>query len=48
MEDGALLAVLEAMKMETQVISTRAGKVTLRAKPGDYVQAGDILITFED
>lgn len=46
-EEGTLLAVLEAMKMETQVIATQAGKVMLRAKQGDYVQAGDILVTFE-
>jgi acetyl-CoA/propionyl-CoA carboxylase, biotin carboxylase, biotin carboxyl carrier protein len=45
--EGALLAVLEAMKMETQVVATQAGKVKLHAKQGDYVQAGEILITFE-
>jgi acetyl-CoA/propionyl-CoA carboxylase biotin carboxyl carrier protein len=46
-EEGTLLAVLEAMKMETQVIATQTGKAKLRTKLGDYVQAGDILITFE-
>ena len=47
-KEGTLLVVLEAMKMETQVVSPHAGKVRLRTTEGDYVQAGDILITFED
>jgi acetyl-CoA/propionyl-CoA carboxylase biotin carboxyl carrier protein len=46
--EGTLLVVLEAMKMETQVGASRAGKVRLRTKEGEYVQAGDILITFDD
>ena len=34
---------MEAMKMETQVLAARAGRVRLRAKQGDYLQAGDML-----
>ncbi|AYD04388.1 biotin carboxylase N-terminal domain-containing protein [Neorhizobium sp. NCHU2750] len=46
--EGTLLAVLEAMKMETQVVAPRAGKVRLRVKEGDYVTAGEALITLDD
>jgi acetyl-CoA/propionyl-CoA carboxylase biotin carboxyl carrier protein len=41
--EGMVVAVLEAMKMETQVIASRAGKVALHAKEGDYLQAGDLI-----
>ena len=44
---GTLIAVLEAMKMETQVVATCAGIVRLQAQEGDYVQAGDILMVIE-
>jgi acetyl-CoA/propionyl-CoA carboxylase biotin carboxyl carrier protein len=44
---GDLVAVMEAMKMETQVLAPRAGRLRLLAKEGDYVQAGDALMTFE-
>lgn len=52
-EDGAtvakddLLAVMEAMKMETRVVATRAGKVRLVAEVGSFVEAGDLIISFE-
>lgn len=42
--EGDLLAVMEAMKMETQIVATRAGKVRLIVKEGDYLQAGATLI----
>ncbi len=45
--EGDLLAVMEAMKMETRVVATRPGKVRLVAKEGSYIQAGDLLISFE-
>ncbi|PZU64551.1 MAG: acetyl/propionyl-CoA carboxylase subunit alpha [Rhizobium sp.] len=39
--EGDLLAIMEAMKMETQIVATRAGRVRLIGKEGDYLQAGD-------
>ena len=45
--EGDLVAVMEAMKMETQVTAPKSGKVRIRAKEGDYLQAGDVMIVFE-
>ncbi|MGV1754361.1 acetyl/propionyl/methylcrotonyl-CoA carboxylase subunit alpha [Agrobacterium sp. CG674] len=45
--EGDLVAVMEAMKMETQVTAPKAGTVRLRVKEGDYLQAGDTLFVFE-
>jgi acetyl-CoA/propionyl-CoA carboxylase biotin carboxyl carrier protein len=45
--EGDLVAVMEAMKMETQVLAPKAGRLRLRVKEGDYVQAGDVLMVFE-
>jgi acetyl-CoA/propionyl-CoA carboxylase biotin carboxyl carrier protein len=39
--EGDLLAIMEAMKMETQIVATRAGRIRLIGKEGDYLQAGD-------
>lgn len=47
-EAGALVAVMEAMKMETQVTALRAGRVKLVAGIGAYVQAGAEIARFED
>ena len=47
-QSGDLVAVLEAMKMETQVTAPRAGTVRLRAKQGDYVEAGGLLMVFDE
>lgn len=47
-EAGALVAVMEAMKMETQVTALRAGRVKLVASIGAYVQAGAEIARFED
>ncbi|MDQ0420760.1 acetyl-CoA/propionyl-CoA carboxylase biotin carboxyl carrier protein [Peteryoungia aggregata LMG 23059] len=47
-EAGALVAVMEAMKMETQVTALRAGRVKLVASIGTYVQAGAEIARFED
>ncbi|KAB8206581.1 carbamoyl-phosphate synthase L chain, ATP binding domain-containing protein [Aspergillus parasiticus] len=44
---GDLLAVMEAMKMETQVTAPRDGVVRLLTKEGEYVQAGAVILTFE-
>ena len=45
--EGELVAVMEAMKMETQVLAPKAGRLRLRVKEGDYLQAGDALMVFE-
>lgn len=45
--EGDLVAVMEAMKMETQVLAPKAGRLRLRVKEGDYLQAGDTLMVFE-
>ncbi|KOC13310.1 biotin carboxyl carrier protein [Aspergillus flavus AF70] len=45
--NGELLAVMEAMKMETQVTAPRDGVVRLLTKEGEYVQAGGLILTFE-
>ncbi|WP_429923294.1 acetyl/propionyl/methylcrotonyl-CoA carboxylase subunit alpha [Agrobacterium vitis] len=41
---GDLLAVMEAMKMETQIMATSAGTVSLVASEGDYLAAGNLLL----
>ncbi|MCF1465344.1 ATP-grasp domain-containing protein [Agrobacterium vitis] len=41
---GDLLAVMEAMKMETQIVATTAGTVSLVASEGDYLAAGSLLL----
>jgi methylmalonyl-CoA carboxyltransferase small subunit len=44
---GDVLLVLEAMKMETQVTASAAGKVAaIKVKAGDSVQAGQVLVEF--
>lgn len=46
--EGQGIAVVEAMKMQNEMQSPRAGRVTmLRAAPGATVAAGDILATIE-
>ena len=42
-KEGDLLAVMEAMKMEVQITASRAGTVRLAAKPGAFVNAGDVI-----
>jgi acetyl-CoA/propionyl-CoA carboxylase biotin carboxyl carrier protein len=46
-EAGDLIAVMEAMKMETQVTAARAGQVRLRAEAGAYLQAGHEIARYE-
>jgi acetyl-CoA/propionyl-CoA carboxylase biotin carboxyl carrier protein len=52
-EDGAdvaagdLIAVMEAMKMETQVTASRAGKIRIKVEAGSYLQAGAEIARFE-
>jgi acetyl-CoA carboxylase biotin carboxylase subunit len=45
---GAKLLILEAMKMETEVVADRAGKVTnLSVKVGDTVESGKSFLTLQ-
>ncbi len=46
---GDRLAVLEAMKMEHVLTASRAGSIAgVLARPGDQVEAGATLVTFEE
>lgn len=45
-EEGDVLLILEAMKMETQIVAERAGTVAgVFVKPGDTTKVGDVLVT---
>ncbi|TVZ39747.1 oxaloacetate decarboxylase alpha subunit [Alteromonadaceae bacterium 2753L.S.0a.02] len=45
-EEGTTLLILEAMKMETQVVAPKAGTIgTISVKDGDKVAVGDTLLT---
>ena len=45
-QEGDVLVILEAMKMETEVRAARAGTVTsIEVKEGDAVQVGDSLVS---
>ncbi|TAK36425.1 MAG: biotin/lipoyl-binding protein [Chloroflexota bacterium] len=47
-EAGALLLVLEAMKMENEIHAPKAGKIkTLSVVPGSNVSSGDVLVVLE-
>jgi methylmalonyl-CoA carboxyltransferase small subunit len=47
-EEGALMLVLEAMKMETNVTAPHAGIVkSVHVKPGDPVKVNEVLAEFE-
>jgi oxaloacetate decarboxylase alpha subunit len=37
------ICVMEALKMQMTVLSTQAGRITYRVKPGDLVKAGDTI-----
>jgi oxaloacetate decarboxylase alpha subunit len=37
------ICVMEALKMQMTILSTRAGRITYRVKPGDLVKAGDTI-----
>jgi len=46
--EGDLICVIEAMKMENEIVAHRAGKVTnLNVTEGDSVSSGDTLATIE-
>ena len=45
-QEGDVLLILEAMKMETQIVAEKAGVITaVSIKPGDAVQVGDHLVS---
>ncbi len=47
-EEGDLICVIEAMKMENEIVAHRAGKVTvLNVTEGDAVSSGDVLAVIE-
>ncbi|MDO8825348.1 sodium-extruding oxaloacetate decarboxylase subunit alpha [Methylophaga sp.] len=44
--EGDVILILEAMKMETQIVAEHAGTVTaINVKPGDTVKVGDALVS---
>jgi oxaloacetate decarboxylase alpha subunit len=44
-EEGDVLLILEAMKMETQIVAEKSGVIaSVSIKPGDTVQVGDHLV----
>lgn len=46
-KEGDLIAVMEAMKMETQVAAPRAGLLRFKVSPGTYLQAGQEIARYE-
>mgnify|MGYP003670091607 FL=1 len=45
-EEGDVLVILEAMKMETQIVAFQSGVIgTISVKPGDEVKVGDHLVS---
>jgi acetyl-CoA/propionyl-CoA carboxylase biotin carboxyl carrier protein len=46
--EGDLLAVTEAMKMETQIVAPKDGAVRQTTKEGEYLQSGEMHLRFKD
>lgn len=47
-DTGAVLLVLEAMKMENDILASAEGAVqAVRVRPGDTVNAGDVMLVME-
>lgn len=45
-KEGQVVAVLEAMKMENDIVATKTGKITsIAVKKGDTVNSNDLLVT---
>ncbi len=45
-QEGEVLVILEAMKMETQIVAEKAGVISsVSVKPGDPVSVGDLLVS---
>ncbi|MGC2685151.1 MAG: acetyl-CoA carboxylase biotin carboxyl carrier protein subunit [Candidatus Nitrosopolaris sp.] len=48
LKEGAVIAILQAMKMENQIKSPRNGKIKeIKVSKNQSVKGGDILVTFE-
>lgn len=47
-QSGDLIAVMEAMKMETQVIAARTGRVSFKSEAGAYLAAGQEIARYLD
>lgn len=47
-KEGDLIAVMEAMKMETQVLAKRSGRVTLKVEIGAYLPSGTVIARLDD
>lgn len=47
-QSGDLIAVMEAMKMETQVIAARSGRVSFKSEAGAYLAAGQEIARYRD
>jgi acetyl-CoA/propionyl-CoA carboxylase biotin carboxyl carrier protein len=45
-KEGDLIATMEAMKMETQIVSPQSGTIKIAVAAGTYVDAGTILAKF--
>jgi len=46
-EKGDVICVLEAMKMENEILAPVAGTVTVAVSPGDTVNTGDMLAAIQ-
>jgi oxaloacetate decarboxylase alpha subunit len=45
-QEGDVLVILEAMKMETQIVAEKGGTISsVSVKPGDAVKVGDLLVS---
>lgn len=47
-KQGDVIAVMEAMKMETQLTAHRSGKIIIHAEKGSYQQAGNALASINE
>ncbi|WP_430199091.1 acetyl/propionyl/methylcrotonyl-CoA carboxylase subunit alpha [Photorhabdus luminescens] len=47
-KQGDIIAVMEAMKMETQLTAHRSGKIVIYAEEGSYQQTGNMLASIND
>ena len=45
-EEGQLICIIEAMKMENEITAHKAGKIaSLAAKEGEPIKSGDLIAT---
>ena len=45
-EEGEVVLIMEAMKMETEIRATKAGEISsIHAREGDSVAVGDVLLS---